>query len=350
MNRKTVYLLLLSSLLFILSSVSFVSGAAIEEVIIFGDFDGDGNPIPQNVYTPMDDIVGLWFNLSEVSPGDNIIIEWWPPEGELYKTTNWTAPSYVEDNSDWDMWEDMEIMGDPAEDMPGLWAANIFVDGARWGDVTFELVTDGSSSNSSTDTDDDEVIRGYYVWVTDVRTVGDVVLGQNVTLEVDIEYNFMEVPLVPTILDQDFEIRGKASDTISGYGENTYTISMETRETDDTMYFAVMAYYFIDGNWTYMDPNGYMPFTLDQGEVSDDPEVVDLPDNIDFSEIDLDKYTKTLNNTLQRGLDLLDDVEVPDELSGIEDTIKERTGIPGYPVEVLILGTLLLVYLARRRI
>lgn len=247
------------------------------------------------------------------------------------------------------MWEDMEIMGDPAEDMPGLWAANIFVDGTRWGDVTFELVTDGGSSDSSTDTGDDEVIRGYYVWVKDVRTVGDVVLGQNVTLMVDIEYNFLEVPLVPTILDQDFEIRGKTSDTISGNGENTYTISIKTRETDDTAYFAVMAYYFIDGNWTFMDPHGYMPFTLSQGGVSDDPTVVDLPDNIDFSDIDLDKFRKTFNDTIQKGLDLLGDVDVPDELSGIEDTIKERTGIPGYPVEALILGILVLVYYVRRR-
>ena len=55
--------------------------------------------------------MGLWFNLTEVSPGDNIIIEWWSPSGDLYKLHNWTAPSWVQHNSDWDIWEDMEIMG-----------------------------------------------------------------------------------------------------------------------------------------------------------------------------------------------------------------------------------------------
>ena len=207
-----------------------------------------------------------------------------------------------------------------------------------------------TDSVTGSDTGNDEVIRGYYVWVTDIRTVGDVVSGQNVTIEVDVKYNFLEVPLVPTIIDQNYEIRGKTSDTIQGYGNKTYTISMETRETDDSAYFAVVAYYFIDGNWTYMDPNGYMAFTLGQGGATNDPDSVEIPDTIDFSSIDVEKISNMLNDTIQKGLDILDDVEIPDELSGIEDTIKEQTGIPGYPIEALILGAAMLVYVARRRL
>ena len=203
---------------------------------------------------------------------------------------------------------------------------------------------------TGSDTGSDEVIRGYYVWVTDIRTVGDVVLGQNVTIEVDVKYNFLEVPLVPTIIDQNYEIRGKTSDTIQGYGNHTYTIQMETHETDDAAYFAVVAYYFIDGNWTYMDPNGYMAFTLGQSGATNDPDAVELPDTIDFSDIDVEKISNILNDTIQKGLDLLDDVEIPDELSGIEDTIKEQTGIPGFPVEALILGSAALVYAIKRRL
>ena len=210
-------------------------------------------------------------------------------------------------------------------------------------------VSANTVSVTGSDTGTDEVIRGYYVWVTDVRTVGEVVLGQNVTIEVDVKYNFLEVPLVPTILDHNYEVRGKTSDTIQGYGNQTYTIQMETHETDDTAYFAVMAYYFIDGNWTYMDPNGYMAFTLGQSGATNDPDAVDLPDTIDFSDIDVEKISNLLNDTIQRGLEILDDVDIPDELSGIEDTIKEQTGIPGYPVLSLILGAAMLVYMARRR-
>ncbi|RLI00470.1 hypothetical protein DRO31_08680 [Candidatus Bathyarchaeota archaeon] len=202
------------------------------------------------------------------------------------------------------------------------------------------LASANIGSVTGNDTESDEVIRGYYVWVTDMRTVGDVVLGQNVTIEVDIKYNFLEVPLVPTIIDQNYEIRGKTSDTIQGFGNNTYTISMTTYETDDTAYFAVMAYYFIDGNWTYMDPNGYMAFTLGQGGATSDPDAVELPDSIDFSDIDVEKISNMLNDTIQRGLDIINDVDLPDELSGI----------PGFPVEALIFGAAVLIMATRRRI
>ncbi len=201
---------------------------------------------------------------------------------------------------------------------------------------------------SGSDTGSNEVIRGYYVWVTDVRPVGEVVLGQNMTIEVDILYNFLEVPLVPTIMDHNYEVRGETSDVIQGYGNTTYLISMETKETDDTAFFAVIAYYYIDGNWTYMDPNGYIPFTLSQGS-TDVSEDVELPNEIDFSDINVDEITNKLNDTIQMGLDLLEDVEIPDELSDIEDTIKEQTGIPGYPVEALVLGAAALLAAKRRR-
>lgn len=351
MHYKTKHLVTLACLIFLFSSVSLVNGAVIEDIMVFGDFDIDGNPIEQYIFTSEDDIVGLWFNLSDVSPGDNIIIEWWPPSGELYKTTNWTAPFWIQEDSDWDMWEDMEIMGDPPENMPGVWAADITVDGAWWGHVPFEIVTDGASTNSTTGSGSDsgEVIRGYYVWVTDVRPVGEIILGQNVTIEVDIEYNFLEVPLVPTIMDHNYEIRGETSDTIQGNGEKTYTVTMETHETDDTSVFAVVAYYFIEGKWTYMDPDGYMPFTLGQGDNTSIPDGTELPDGFDFSDIDIEQITSKLNDTIQRGLDLLDDVEIPDELSGVEETIKEKTGIPGFPVEALVLGAVVLVYMTRRR-
>jgi hypothetical protein len=169
-----------------------------------------------------------------------------------------------------------------------------------------------------------------------------------VTIEVDIEYNFLEVPLVPTIMDHNYEIRGETSDTIQGNGEKTYTISMEIRETDDTAVFAVVAYYYIDGKWTYMDPNGYMPFTLGQGDTTSIPDETEVPEEFDFSDIDIDQITSKLNDTIQRGLDLLDDVEIPDELSGVEEIIKEKTGIPGFPIEALVLGAITLVYMTKR--
>jgi len=328
-----------------LFSTLTVYGAVIEEVMIFGDWDNNGNRIPKDIFTTQAEFVGIWFNLSDVNPGDNIIIEWYPPSGNIYKVHNWTAPSWVQPHSNWDMFEEIEIKADPAENMPGVWAADVYNNGTWWGHAVFELVSDGSNGTDS-GSGGAEVIRGYYIEVTDVRPVGEIVFGQNVTVEVDIKYNFLEVPLVPTIMDQNYEVRGDTSDTIQGDGEKTYTITMWTTESDESMYFAVVAYYYIDGNWTFQDPWGVKPFTLGGGGVI--PDGIKLPEGIDFSDIDIDKITSTLNDTIQKGLDKLKDV-IPDDLSEIEDEVRERTGIPGFPLEALALGASVLVYAARRR-
>ena len=332
---------------FALLSTTAAFGAVIDEVMIFGSWDNNGNRVPQDVFTTQADFVGIWFNLSDVSPGDNIIIEWYPPSGDLYKMHNWTAPSWVQPHSSWDMWEDIEIKADPAENMPGVWSANVYNNGTWWGHAVFELVSDGSTGTGSGSGGDDEVIRGYYIEVTDVRPVGEVVFGQNVTIEVDIKYNFLEVPLVPTIMDQNYEIRGDTSDTIQGSGEKTYTITMWTTESDESMYFATVAYYYIDGNWTFQEPWGVKPFTLEGGGII--PDGIELPEGIDFSDIDVDEIASALNDTIQRGLDVLKDIELPDELSEIEEEVRERTGIPGFPFEAIALGAASLVYALRRK-
>ncbi len=324
-------------------------GAIIQEVVVCSDFDTNGNPIPNDQIPVTDDAVFVWVNMTDIHAKDTLLFEWWPPSGELYYEETWTAADWLDNTPHYSMMSEIEIMGEPAENMPGEWAVNIYNNGTWWGHAVFYII-DGSSSSDSSTGSDSEVIRGYYIWVTDVRVVGDVALGQNTTIEVDLEYNFLGIPLALTVIDENSDVRSQISDTIQGNGKKTYTMSMKTLETDDTSFFAAIAYYFIDGRWTYMDPNGYMPFTLGQGGGSGSSDGIELPDGIDFSAIDMEQITSKLNDTIQKGLDILKDVEIPDELSDIEDTIKEKTGIPGYPVEALVLGAAVLVYASRRRL
>ena len=368
MNLRLKFGLLL--LVVALVSIPMVSGTVITEVRLFGEFDMNGNPgANQFVFTQEDEMVAIWFNLTDATQGDSIIIEFMTPSGELYVPFNWTPPFVIQDGTYWEMWEDLEMMGDwrskdpdvAMTDIPGTWSAIITVDGQWYATLPFEVVPDGSSSTStgstgtstgSTDTppDDDTKIRGYYVHVTDVTPVGEVTIGQNATIEVTVEYNFMQVPLVVSILDDQFEPRGTASDEIGDYGESLYSISMETKTGDEGKMFYAIAHYFIDGNWTYMDPNGYMAFTLEGGAVDPgSPDGVEIPGGFDLSDIDVDQITSTLNETFQRGLDLLKDVEIPEELGDIEETIKEKTGIPGFPYEAIIVGTSLLGLALRKR-
>ena len=167
----------------------------------------------------------------------------------------------------------------------------------------------------------------------DVKTVGEVVMGRNVTIEMVIEYNFPILsPLVPTIFNEDFEPIADTSDELQGAGENTYTLSMSTSSGDDAKTFYAVAYYYVDGNWTFNDPGGYMPFTLS----ADSSGGSLIPDSFELPDIDIDQITSTLNETFRKGLDLLENIEIPDEVSQIEEAIKERTGIPGFPVEAIL--------------
>ncbi len=365
--RLKLGLLLLGITLF---SMPVVSGTDITEVRLFGAFDMNGNPgANQLVFTSDDEMVAIWFNLTDATQGDSIIIEFMTPSGELYVPFNWTPPYTIQDGTYWEVWEDLEMIGDwrskdpdvAMTDMPGTWSAVVTVDGQWWVTLPFEVVPDGGSSTSTgstdtststtgTTTDDDTKIRGYYVHVTEVTPFGEITLGQNASVEVTVEYKFMQVPLVVSILDDQFEPRGQASDEIGDYGESKYSISMETRSGDTDKVFYAIAHYFIDGNWTYMDPGGYMMFTLEGGAVAPDSQGgIGVPSGFDISDINMDQITSTLNDTFQRGLDLLKDVEIPEELSGIEETIKEKTGIPGFPVEALIAGASLLGLVLRKR-
>lgn len=356
---KTKLSFLLLGLMFVVSSASMVSGLVIEEVMVFGEFTNEGTVAgEQLVFTSENDIVGLWFNLTDVDPDDNIIMEFRKPSGELYVTLNWSAPDWIQEGSTWELWEDIEVMGDwrssepniAMTDTPGQWTVDITVNSQLWGSEVYELVSDGKSGSTGS-TDDDTKIRGYYIHVKGVSPTGELILGHNATVEVTVEYNFMQVPLVVSILDDQFEPRGTASDEIGDYGESKYSISMETRQGDTDQVFYAVAHYFIDGNWTYMDPGGYMAFTLEGGSSDGAGSIggIEVPEGFDLSGLDVEKITSTLNDTFQRGLDLLKDVEIPDEITEIEETIKEQTGIPGFPGESILVGVTALGLALRRR-
>ena len=93
-----------------------------------------------------------------------------------------------------------------------------------------------------------------------------------------------------------------------------------------------------------------MAFTLSGGSGgSVIPDGVKIPDGLDLSNIDVDQITSALNETYQKGLDFLENIEVPEEISDLEEKIKEQIGIPGYPLESILLAATLGFALRKRK-
>ncbi len=345
MNRKIKLGLLMVSFAFLMSSVYTASGAVIQKVIMTGDFGLDGLPVgDQFVFIPQaDDAVYVYFNMTEVYAGDTILFKYIQPSGAVYHFDEWVAYDWLSGET-YNTFSEIEVQASPAADLPGMWSLEIYNedtvdenpvrDSKRW------LIIGNDDDTSNT------IIRGYYIFVKDVKIVGEVVLGQNVTVEMTIEYNYPILsPLVPSIFNEDFEPIADTSDEIQGAGETTYTLSMRTSPGDDAKTFYAVAYFYVDGNWTFMESGGYMPFTIS----TDGSGSSIIPDNFELPDIDIGQITSTLNQTFQQGLDLLKNIEIPDEVAQIEEEIKERTGIPGFPVEALLMGAAAVGLALRKR-
>lgn len=352
MNRKIKLGLLIVSFGFLLSSVYTASGAVIQDVVMTGDFGLDGLPSgEQFVFIPQDDdAVYVWVNMTDVYANDTLTFKYIQPNGDTYYTHEWVAYHWI-DGIPYTMFSEIEVQASPVADLPGKWVLKIYNEDTLWGNIAFEIIDDGTSQ-TSTDTSSNDIVRGYYIWIEEVTPVGEVVIGENATIEIVIKYDYpIQSPLVPSILDENFELRGDTFDEILDDGLETYTVSMTTRAGDDSKIFYAVAYYYVDGNWTFMDPGGYMPFTLSEGSsgVTSIPSGTGLPDGLDLSDINMDQITRALEDTYQKGLEMLENIEIPEEVTQIEEVIKERTGIPGFPVEAILVGAAAIGLALRKR-
>ena len=340
MNSKRGMFLTLFSVVMLFSMVSTVSGLVIEEIVFFHDMDVNGHPIEQLDFYQDTDVVMLWVNMTDIHVNDTITFEWQNPAGEMYTTQEWIAPSWIETTPSYSMFEEIEIMGDPAENMLGMWNVKISI-GDEWHWWSFSLnggTADGSSATVSTD----------YMAITDVTKPTSYTPGENVTLTITVDYSYtVETAVAPSVWNNNtWTFIATVEDTLVGTGTKTYDLEFMADEAG-TAYYAI-AYFVEDENIIYDENHGIVPFVLESdGDQSTIPSLdkIDLPSNIDVDEI-----KNQINDYIGYGLDFIENIEVPDELKDVEDTIKEKTGIPGYPVDSILVGTALLgLYLRRRK-
>ncbi len=339
MNAKQGMFLTLFSVVMLFSMVSTVSGLVIREIVFFHDMDVNGHPIEQLDFYQDTDVVMLWVNMTDIQVNDTITFEWRNPAGEMYTTQEWIAPSWIGSTPSYSMFEEIEIMGDPAENMLGMWDVKISV-GDEWHWWSFSLNGGTANGSSATSTD--------YMAITDVKKPTSYTPGENVTLTITVDYSFAsETDVAPSVWNNNtWTFIATEEDTLVGTGTNTYDLEFMADEAG-TAYYAI-AYFVEDGNIIYDENHGIVPFVLESdGGQSTIPSLdnIDLPSNIDVDEI-----KNQINDYIGYGLDFIENIEIPDELKDVEDTIKEKTGIPGYPVDSLLAGAALLgLYLRKKR-
>jgi hypothetical protein len=183
--------------------------------------------------------------------------------------------------------------------------------------------------------------------ITDVQTPSTYNPGENVTVSVTVGYNFDQATdIAPSVWNNKTQMFvATVDDTVNGMGTKTYDLEFVADEQGTDYY---MLAYYIDGQDIVYTPDvGIVPFRLEDTEVDTGVEIpslddLNLPVDIDFDEIQnqIGDYINQLRNI---------EIEIPEELEGVEEEVKRLTGIPGYPVEALIFGAAALIYAVRRR-
>jgi len=328
-------------LVYILMFTGAVNAAVINEVIVCHDFDANGHPIPQYEFPVTLDVVTVWLNMTDLHENDTLSFEWWPPSGELYHTETWVAPPGIESMPYYELMVDIEIMGDPAENMPGEWSCNIYNNGSWWGHAVFELTSEGASPSM-------ENIPSNVMAITDIQLPTNYTPGENVTISVTVAYNFDQTTDIgPSVWNNKTQtFIATVEDTVTGMGTKTYDLTFVADEPG-TVYFMVA--YFVNsvGDIDYTDEVGLVPFRLEDTNIDTGVEVpsiddLDLPTDIDLNEIQdqISEYIDKLSNL---------NITIPDELGDVEEEVKRITGIPGYPIGSLVLGAAAALYLTRRK-
>ena len=180
--------------------------------------------------------------------------------------------------------------------------------------------------------------------ITDIQTPGTYNPGDTVTVSVTLDYSFDQATdIAPSVWNNNTQtFVSTVEDTVTGAGTKTYDMEFVADE-HGTDYYLVA--YYIDGQEIiYTDDVGIVAFKLEDTDGGTGIEIPSLKDLGLPTDIDVEEIQSQITEYVDQLKDL-----IPEDLSQIEEEVKERTGIPGYPVEALMLGGAALVYALRRR-
>lgn len=92
-------------------------------------------PAPNYIFYDHDDGAYFWFFFNAAAIGDEIIVQWYDPQGNLYMTE---PNPYSQGNGCF--CPGISIRGDPAEHLPGSWRVSVYYDGDKHFNEYFRIV------------------------------------------------------------------------------------------------------------------------------------------------------------------------------------------------------------------
>ena len=342
MNSRHRILFTLLGITLLYSCITTVSGLVVQDIVIFKEMDVDFYPIEQLNFYQDDDAVRVMVNVTDPHVNDIITFEWRNPAGEVYLTQEWVAPPGVEGASFYDLYSEIEIQGDPAENMLGMWVVKISSDGGWW-NHSFSINGGTSDESSTTPASSD------YLVISDIQLPSSYNPGENVTVGLTLDYSFeAQTDIAPSVWNNNtWMFISTVEDSVVGSGSKTYNLEFMA-DDPETVYY-ILAYYIENEEIVYDEYHGLESFVLDlsTGGSSLTPS---SGDNIKLpTDINVDEIKSQINDYIGYGLEFIEKIEVPDELKDVEETIKEKTGIPGFPFEALVAGATLLGLALKRR-
>jgi len=125
--------------------------------------------------------------MTDIHVNETLYFEWWSPNNGEYFNETWVAPAWIENNPSYSTFFETEIMGEPAENMPGEWVVNVLNNGTWWGHVVFDLIDDNTALGSSIL----ENVPTGTMAITNIQTPDSYNVGENVSVKVTVAYSLV---------------------------------------------------------------------------------------------------------------------------------------------------------------
>ncbi len=331
---KTSRMILLLSLIFAFS-IPFAFAGRVENAYVCTGLDAQNQPTGiNNVFSTEAEQLVIWAEFSDLHGGDEIQFDLVVPGAETVylsptKDLASSAATHV-------AWQVIPLTNYALQ--PKQYIANVYLNGMSAKQISFQLA--GGTTPPIP-----------YMITNGIDAPEQVSPGEEFEISVYTEYHFNAPTAVnPTIYDPMTEsVVAATGETLDSKGQRGFTFNVVAPEGSGEYFLYAVNYFDVGGELTFNENGGIQTIVLQLGQggtgstLPVDPSEIKeiIPDDISIED---------LVELIPEGVNIdLTELGLPDSVTdGIEkvEEVAKNNGVPGYPVEVILLALVaVLVYL-----